>query len=236
MENLVPNSFNETSPKSSNSKDIVSLIDYFNQINSTGTFLIYFSVLQQYFHHFLHLPYFYGMKLPMTEKSTCIHCHLPRAKNLHCGLCEEAICADCVINNDPDRTKYWRVDRPEELSHLNFCPRCYDERIVPLYEQYDALLAAADDTHYFPKAYRGLVPVLKKGRLEISVQNSPDRMEALTQLQFDAVQQGFNGLLQVDLVGEKTRDSGPRGYQKTLWRATALPVSIDRDKLDRGFY
>ncbi|HRK01134.1 MAG TPA: hypothetical protein PLH57_00590 [Oligoflexia bacterium] len=165
----------------------------------------------------------------------CIHCHLAKPRTDKCELCEESVCASCVIRPTPERVQYWSsTDRPKETECKWVCPRCFDETLEPIYERYDQALEAAHNTHYFPKAYRGAPPVLRKARQPVTVDNGVDREDVLTKLQLVAVQQGFNGLIHLEIESKKQRMVD--GYSKMVWRGTALPADLDTEKLERGWY
>jgi hypothetical protein len=164
-------------------------------------------------------------------KQVCINCHLPRAE-LSCGLCAADVCRDCVCRLAPEAFEL-RAEKPAELSHLSYCPGCYEETVTPALEAYEAMLETAKEVGYWAKNYRGSIPILEKGREVVAVEGARDRDEALLRLGFKAAELGFNGLVQGELKGHKVRRGGdPRGYQSMEWSGHALPVRVDSARLD----
>lgn len=123
---------------------------------------------------------------------------------------------------------------PDELTKLQYCPRCHDEKVAPIAEHYAQTLERAKNVGFWAKAYRGNVPVLKKARYEVQVQGGTDRAEVLLKLGFRAAEQGFNGVINGELIGKKVRREGDRkGYQSMEWSARGWPVMVDEDKISR---
>ena len=123
------------------------------------------------------------------------------------------------------------IERPETLQHVNYCPRCHDEVVAPALAKYNETLARAKNVNYWPRAYRGHIPILKKAREEISVASGRDRDDILLKMGFIAAEMGFNGLVRGELVSRKVRDEG---YQKMEWSGRATPCNVDEEKLERN--
>jgi hypothetical protein len=164
-----------------------------------------------------------------TQKNDCCFCRLPRASH-ECGICESDICRSCAERVAED-TFLMQTTPPEWIDKKFFCPRCFDDVIAPVIASYEEKLALAKEVHYWPKNYRGYIPVLRKSRTELRVENAKDRDEALLQLGFLAVEAGFNGMVQGEISSRKVRNFG---YQNMSWSARALPVMVDNEKLERN--
>lgn len=164
----------------------------------------------------------------MSSKELCSFCRLPRA-DLNCQVCTQSICRHCVQRLAEDAFTFLTT-RPVELTHRDYCSRCYDEQVVPRLEQYNETLAKAKEVHYWPRTFRGNIPILKKGRTEIEVASGNDRDETLLRLGFLAAEQGFNALVHGEIKSKKIRNFG---YQKMEWSGSARPVIIDVEKLER---
>lgn len=165
------------------------------------------------------------------EKSVCCFCRLPRA-TFECEVCSEPVCRSCVLRL-PEETFAMLPEKPAGLCHDKYCPRCHDEHIETALTTYNEIMERAKNVGYWAKGYRGHVPVLKKARFDISVENGLDRDDVLLRLGFKAAQAGFNGLIQGEVTSAKVRNFG---YQKMTWSASALPCMVDDEKLAREEY
>ena len=158
----------------------------------------------------------------------CISCRKPKAKT-ECPLCFEPICKNCLQPVDSDAFQYM-PDRPEDLSHARYCGFCLDATINPALEVYTEILERAKKICLLTKAYKGHVSTLKKAKYSIEVKDCPDREELIMKLAFMAAKEGYNALLQTDLVSQKIRNEA---YQKSSWSGEAWPATIDAERLDR---
>ena len=166
-----------------------------------------------------------------TEKEVCSFCRLPKAVPVQddCNVCQESVCRNCVQMLHEDDFRYAN-ERPEILSHARYCPRCFDEHIIPAREAYTETLERAKNVGFWTRTYRGTIPIIKRGRLEIEVKGGRDRDDILLRLGFRAAELGFNGLVHGVMASKKLRN---HGYQKMEWEARALPVKVDQEKVDR---
>lgn len=103
--------------------------------------------------------------------------------------------------------------------------------MAPAAAAYSETLERAKNVGYWPRTYKGHVPIIKKGLEILRVEGCRDRDDALMRLGFMAAERGFNGLIQGELSSKKERD---HGYQKMLWSGHALPAKIDDEKLERA--
>lgn len=164
-----------------------------------------------------------------TEPQTCCFCRLPRAE-MDCEVCKEPVCRSCVQRLSEDSFNMLSK-KPAILSHDKYCPRCHDEHIEPARASYDETLERAKQVHFWPRTYRGHIPVIAKGRAELVVEGGNDRDEVLLKLGFMAAELGYNGLIKGELVSRKWRDEG---YQKMQWTGRGFPVTVDEGKLERA--
>jgi len=167
------------------------------------------------------------------SKALCCFCRLPRAE-LSCGACSEDVCRSCTESVD-DEAFSLLSERPEVLSHAQYCPRCFETIVEPALADYGERLKRARNVGYWARTYRGHIPVIKKARRDVEVAGLRDRDDALIKLGFMAVELGFNGLVHGELVSRKVRENGD-GYQRTIWSGRATPCMIDQEKLDRADY
>jgi hypothetical protein len=81
---------------------------------------------------------------------------------------------------------------------------------------------------FITRNYRGHLPVLKKGRVEVQAKSAEDRGEAILHAAYLAAREGFNAVIQAEVSFRKIRDGA---YQKTAWDVRALPADLDLKKL-----
>lgn len=167
----------------------------------------------------------------MSTKSECMVCRKPNA-TLNCGICETDLCKNC-IEKAPDEAFAMLTVKPEILNHTGYCPNCFDDEISPKIEEYAALLERARNVGIWTKAYKGNVPVVKKARDPIAVEGAEDKDDLFMKIGFAAAEQGFNGLIRVEVNYKKLQFDKGQKYQKMVWSATGHPVLVDEAKLAR---
>ncbi|MBC7692893.1 MAG: hypothetical protein H7222_14115 [Methylotenera sp.] len=158
----------------------------------------------------------------------CISCRKLKART-ECPLCFEPICKTCLLPVPDDAFQYM-PDRPEDLSHPRYCGFCLDATINPALEEYTEVLERAKKICLLTKAYKGHVSTIKKAKFPIEVKDYPDREEVIMRLAYLAAKEGYNALLQADVVSAKVRNEA---YQKSSWSGTGWPATIDAERLDR---
>jgi len=82
----------------------------------------------------------------------------------------------------------------------------------------------AKEVIIYSKVQTKLTRYLKRKAEPYSVDNCEDESEALLRMSFFAVQANFNALIDVEL---KNRKLTAGSHKKTIWSATAVPVTID---------
>jgi hypothetical protein len=162
----------------------------------------------------------------VPEVQECISCRKLKAKT-HCRLCMEPICKTCLQHMPPDAFLYL-PEIPEDLAHPSYCGFCLDSTVTPALEEYHEILGRAEQLILLTKAYRGHVHVLKKAQFPIEVKDFPDRTEVIMRLAYLAAKEGYNALIQADIVAKKVRNEA---YQKSSWSGKAWPAKIDADRL-----
>jgi hypothetical protein len=153
---------------------------------------------------------------------TCKTCRKPKA-NFHCGLCAEAVCKNCA--EFLEETSFSFLTKvPKELTHTCYCPTCFDEKVSAPLAQYNGTLEKAREIMVFSKDQTKLTGHLKRKEEPYRVENCEDQEEALMRMSFYAVQGNFNTLLDVEYKSKKIIVGS---HKKTIWDATAIPITID---------
>lgn len=160
----------------------------------------------------------------------CSSCLQPKASlknNFHCGLCENLLCKDCIQFVEESSFSFWKVV-PDELKRSTYCGVCYDQKVVPAKESYSEIMERAKQVYVFFKKQH--IPLIHRSKTPVTVQDCPDREEALLRLAFFAAEQSFNALVDAKLVSEKVFVSG---YQSLSWSGTAFPAQVRTASLER---
>jgi hypothetical protein len=158
----------------------------------------------------------------------CSICHLPKA-NLDCELCEKAMCKRCSQKLPGGSFSLWPV-RPEHLKKTLYCGICFDEKVAPELQKYESLEAKARLVNVFHKGQGEETRLFKRLEKPIKVDNGSDRSETLMHLAFQAAKNGFNCLLDVSILSEKTFKGN---YQSTKWSGVGIPTNVDESKLSK---
>jgi hypothetical protein len=166
----------------------------------------------------------------MSTYETCITCRRLKADQF-CGLCGQSICRGCEISLEEGAFSFLAEVKPE-LEHLHYCQACHASTVEPELEAYNAMKAQARGVFFFFDTRKQQIPTLKKSREKIEVKACVDRNETILRLGFIAAQQGYNAVINAQVVATQMRD---HGYQKTNWSGVGYPAMVDGDRLDRHF-
>lgn len=111
---------------------------------------------------------------------------------------------------------------PELLSHGAYCTPCFDFKVMPEVEVYDADVRAARNIAVFFKDQSKETRLLKRTEKAFKVVDCEDREETLLRLAYFAVQAKFNAIIDVEITSKKVRTGA---YQTHLWTGTAIPTN-----------
>ena len=166
----------------------------------------------------------------MSSREVCATCLQP-SPSFHCGLCQTAQCDDCVQQVSEGEFSYLKR-LPPELSHRAYCGVCYGEKTEPALESYRETVERAKNVFVFYTTQRKAIPLIRRTKETLRVEECPDRDETILRLAFFAAEQKFNAIVDVEVVSEKVRDGS---YQTSKWKGTAYPAQVDADKLERQY-
>jgi hypothetical protein len=167
-----------------------------------------------------------------STSTTCISCRklqTPSKGFKTCGLCEEAVCKDCSVFLEA-LTFEFLATVPDELSHTDYCAGCYSTAVEPALNTYRETMELAQGVFVFFVTQKRKPTLLKKANTPVSIESCEDRDKTILRLAFYAAQQGHNAIMNTEVVAKKLRNYG---YQKTEWRGTGLPVTVDGNQVDR---
>jgi hypothetical protein len=161
-------------------------------------------------------------------KPVCNSCNKPKA-TLECGLCQCSLCKYCAQFVEEDHFSFL-ASIPSYLSHTVYCGPCFDEKISPELQKYDALLEQAKQVDVYFSDQGKETRIIRRLEEPVKIENCPDRDEALLRLAFFAAQGNYNSLVDVELTSEKVRNGG---YQTLKWRGVGVPVHVNKKRLFR---
>jgi hypothetical protein len=165
------------------------------------------------------------MPTPQSQ-DLCCSCRTPKV-TASCESCHDPLCKSCIIALEEGSFQFL-PKTPEILTKSRFCRFCYDSSIAPELARYLETLEKAKEVVFLTSSYRGPLPMLKKAKYEVHHSGSPDRDELILRLAFLAAHDGFNALVQGEIISKKVRN---HGYQRSEWEGRAIPASMDIDKL-----
>jgi hypothetical protein len=157
----------------------------------------------------------------------CVSCGKPKAV-LECEVCHEAICKKCDQILDPKAFSFLKKI-PEELSHLHYCTNCFDSIVAPEMDTYNETLENAKNAFVFFITQRKEIPLIKKTRELLKVEDCDDRDETILRLAFFAAQQDFNAIIDVEVNQTKVRNGA---YQTSRWSGQGIAAQVDGHKID----
>ena len=136
--------------------------------------------------------------------TTCETCRQPTATE-YCALCENALCEDCVLC-PPTGAFSLMLQVPPELSHRVYCRFCYDEKVEPALLKYEETKTLAENVFIFFKTQRKEIPLIRKSKVVMKVEDCDDRDETILRLAYLAALDGFNAVIETGLKHRKVRD------------------------------
>jgi hypothetical protein len=137
------------------------------------------------------------------------------------------VCKDCLQKSGKSAFEF-QDDVSPDLTHEAYCIACYDRVVAPALEVYSEILARAKHVYVFTKKHKR-IPLIRKSNHQVKHNDCPDRQEATLHLAFQAAQQGFNALVNTEMVSTKIRNAG---HQKLHWSGTAYPAQINPARLE----
>lgn len=160
--------------------------------------------------------------------SLCISCRRPKA-TLHCEICQEPLCKSCDQFLKAGTFSFLKTT-PENLTRTHYCPSCYSAEIEPALEEYNEVLERAKSVYIFFKTQKKAPPVLKKSKEAVRVDACDDRDETILRLAFFAAQEGYNAVVETEVLSEKVRNGA---YQTTRWKGVGIPALVDAERVER---
>lgn len=164
------------------------------------------------------------------KSANCSTCQLPKAV-LTCECCQALQCKACIQKLKKDSFSFLN-EIPVELTHRNYCGKCYDEKIVPALTSYEETMVRARNVNVFFKTQSEETRLMRRAEKPITVVNCEDKTETLLRLAFLAAQLNFNTLIDVVINSEKVR---MQAYQTTKWKGSAIPLNVDEKLLNNKF-
>ncbi len=160
----------------------------------------------------------------------CKTCRKPKA-NFDCGICHEHTCKSCT-QFLAEGTFSFLPKIPTELTFSSYCVNCFDDKVsVPLAD-YEALMEKAKNVMMFTKDQTKMTGHLKRKEDPISIQDCEDEEEVILRLAFLAAKEGFNCILDVNI---KSRKIISGSHKKTIFSATAIPITIEPSAVRESF-
>jgi hypothetical protein len=164
----------------------------------------------------------------MTEE-TCISCRRPKAIHL-CGICKESICKNCSQFLAAGTFSFLRT-LPEQLSHSYYCANCYDQHVSPALESYNEKMERARNLYFFFITQRKPIPMIKKSKETLRVEECDDRDETILRLAFLAIESGYNSVVEAEITSKKVRNEG---WVKAVWQGIGVAANIDVERFERS--
>jgi hypothetical protein len=162
------------------------------------------------------------------EKVACSTCFKPKA-NLECACCHEPVCKNCAQFLEENRFSFLATV-PEILQGSIFCPVCFDSKIQPEIQAYEADIERAREVIVFFKKQTKETRHVKRLEQPVVVEHCPDREETLLRLAYFAIKAGFQSLVDVEISSVKIR-SGSRQFSD--WSGTGVPADVDLSKIPK---
>ena len=157
--------------------------------------------------------------------NTCGLCRESQAP-YSCGLCRRPLCKECEEYLEINSFSF-QEKTPEEFTRGHYCPPCFEETLRPALDRYEAMMEQAKRVYIFFATSPLPFSLVKKANKGIKINACRDRDETFLRLGFRAVEQGYNGVVQVEVE---------RGQPRNIWNGRGIPAHIDAAKQARNEY
>lgn len=121
---------------------------------------------------------------------------------------------------------------PAILTHPVYCIGCFDEHVSSHLNEYEATMEKAKEVLVFTKNDSKRTGHIKRKEEPLKIEDCEDEDEVVLRLAFLAAQNGFNCLLDLVISNRKIIVGS---HKKTIFNATAIPVTIDPSEI-RDYY
>jgi hypothetical protein len=168
------------------------------------------------------------MSESMSENE-CLSCR-KRAGAYECVECENPVCKPCSESlSDPLFVSLEQI--PEASVAGRFCGQCFDRDLAPRIEAYRATMEAAKQVFVFFKTQRKHIPLIRKAKVMVKVDECIDRDETILRLAYYAAKEEYNAIVDVDVDGKKVRAAG--STKTATWKGSGFPALVDAAKVNR---
>jgi len=160
------------------------------------------------------------------KNNICSFCQRPKA-SYHCEVCEAQLCKACAQFLDDDSFSFLAT-KPHELSFTTYCPPCFDQNVAAPLSRYNETMEKAKDVIAFFKDQGQATRLMKRSEAPVTVTNCPDREETLLRLAFLAAQNGFNSILDVEIIHKKVINGS---HKALIFSGSAVPFQMDEKQI-----
>jgi len=166
-------------------------------------------------------------------EETCFSCRRTQGHKatVKCGVCQVLLCKKCAFFL-ASSTFSFREKIADELKHDYYCYFCHQQHVEPARESYLKLVDRARELYFFFNTQKRSIPVIRRGKQKVQVQECQDRDETILRLAFFAAELGYNSVIEAQVNSKKVRNAG---YQTSVWSGVGLPAEVDAAKLECSF-
>ncbi len=158
-------------------------------------------------------------------KTDCELCGSPKSYK-SCGLCERAVCKNCVAFLEADKLRF-HPNPPAFARHGIFCADCFESEVRAEVEKYEEVLARSEQVKIVRASFHGYIPCLRKADRTTEVNDDAGRGIAIWRLKFLCAWEGFDTVIELDTKHKKVRNEG---WENKVWSATGRFVNLDHAK------
>jgi len=141
-----------------------------------------------------------------------------------CDECKSPVCKNCAVFPDKELCDF-HPDPPKVLTHAHLCFQCFENEYAPLMAHYDEIFEKSKDVTVVSKAFRGLVPTLKKKHELVQVKLHLDEKIAVAHLKFLAAWEGWDAVVGMETVAKQVRR---HGYEHSKWSAQGYFANLNK--------
>jgi hypothetical protein len=161
--------------------------------------------------------------------ATCTTCLTAKAP-YNCKVCETPVCKKCAHFFSEEQIPYLPYQIPQDIRGGGaFCNACYNEKVAPVVDHYEATLARAREVFVFFVEESKETRLIRRSEKTFKV-DGDDKDDIVLKLAFLAALAGFNAVVDIEVTGVKRRDGS---YKLVSWSGSGTAAQVDAARHNR---
>jgi regulator of sigma D len=152
----------------------------------------------------------------MSETLQCGH----SKASYTCHICHGHFCKNCVEFLEEGHFNLMPLV-PQELKGTVYCQSCYQAQVWPQISAYEETVANVKNFPIYEKSQSKETRLMNRKEKPIQISDARDREDIFMKLAYQAFQNGFDAIVDVEMKSHKTHQGS---YVLVHWTGSGIPV------------